>query len=51
LPCLETYFSERHENVLFPEKKAGEMDARHEIRMALWSFIRERLIDINMPGN
>jgi glyoxylase-like metal-dependent hydrolase (beta-lactamase superfamily II) len=41
---VETYFSERDGNALFLEKKAGDADARREVRMALWSFIRERLV-------
>jgi glyoxylase-like metal-dependent hydrolase (beta-lactamase superfamily II) len=41
---VETYFSERDGDALFLEKKAGDIDARREVRMALWSFIRERLV-------
>jgi hypothetical protein len=41
---VETYFSERDGNALFLEQKAGGADARREVRMALWSFIRERLV-------
>jgi glyoxylase-like metal-dependent hydrolase (beta-lactamase superfamily II) len=38
---VEEFFSKPNEDIRFLEEKAGKEDARREVRMVLWEYIRE----------